>query len=271
MYENLRRSLTFSGLGVVIAGFLFAPSVVEAGNRYSEAPPVILSPDLTEPWQLQLTTPKRAKVVVRSSRSQSYKAADSASKRSARERKLARKQEIERRLALHAPAQRQTQRAAAEPPRQTIAPQFLPQVVEYNTPHKPGTIVIDTNERYLYLVLQNGEARRYGVGVGKPGFEWAGAHRVTRKAEWPSWTPPKEMIEREKAKGRILPAFMPGGPANPLGARALYLGSTLYRIHGTNAPWTIGQAVSSGCIRMRNQDVEDLYPRVPVGAKVIVI
>ena len=118
--------------------------------------------------------------------------------------------------------------------------------------------------------MGNGKARRYGVGVGKAGFEWSGTERITQKKEWPSWTPPKEMIERERLKGRELPAHMEGGPANPLGARALYLGSTLYRIHGTNQPWTIGQAVSSGCIRMRNEDVMDLYERVERGAKVIV-
>ncbi len=155
--------------------------------------------------------------------------------------------------------------------RHSIAPHLLPQIVSYNSSQKPGTIIIDTNARYLYLVLPNGQARRYGVGVGRPGFEWAGTHRVTRKAEWPSWTPPETMKARARAQGQILPDFMPGGPDNPMGARALYLGSTLYRIHGSNEPWTIGQAVSSGCIRMRNEDVIDLYGRVPVGAKVIVI
>ena len=155
--------------------------------------------------------------------------------------------------------------------RSQIEPQFLPQTVAYETKHAPGTIVIDTNNRFLYLVTGNGQARRYGVGVGKPGFEWAGTHKVTRKAEWPRWVPPKEMIAREAAKGHFLPASMDGGPANPLGARAMYLGSTLYRIHGTNAPWTIGSAVSSGCIRMRNEDVVDLYERVKVGTKVIVM
>ncbi|UDF31638.1 UNVERIFIED_ORG: L,D-transpeptidase [Roseateles sp. XES5] len=148
---------------------------------------------------------------------------------------------------------------------------FLPQLVSFESQYKAGTIVIDTNNRFLYLVLGDGKARRYGVGVGKPGFEWAGAHKITRKAEWPGWTPPKEMIEREAAKGHYLPAYMDGGPENPLGSRAMYLGSTLYRIHGTNAPWTIGYAVSSGCIRMRNEDVVDLYERVNVGTKVIVI
>jgi lipoprotein-anchoring transpeptidase ErfK/SrfK len=119
--------------------------------------------------------------------------------------------------------------------------------------------------------MDGGRARRYGVGVGKPGFEWAGAHKVTRKTEWPDWTPPSEMVSREAAKGHYLPARMDGGPENPLGARAMYLGSTLYRIHGTNAPWTIGSAVSSGCIRLRNEDVVDLYERVKVGTRVIVM
>ena len=119
--------------------------------------------------------------------------------------------------------------------------------------------------------MPGGKARRYAVGVGKPGFEWAGTHKVTRKAEWPSWRPPAEMIAREKKKGRTLPTFMEGGVNNPLGARALYLGSTVYRIHGTNQAWSIGKAVSSGCIRMRNEDVMDLYDRVPKGTKVRVI
>jgi lipoprotein-anchoring transpeptidase ErfK/SrfK len=150
-------------------------------------------------------------------------------------------------------------------------PQFLPQIVDYQTKEKPGSIVIDTNNRFLYLVMDGGKARRYGVGVGKPGFEWAGAHTVTRKQEWPDWTPPAEMISREAAKGHYLPAHMEGGEGNPLGARAMYLGSTLYRIHGTNAPWTIGSAVSSGCIRLRNEDVIDLYNRVKVGTRVVVM
>jgi lipoprotein-anchoring transpeptidase ErfK/SrfK len=156
-------------------------------------------------------------------------------------------------------------------PKAQLPAQFLPQVVSYNTKHAPGTIIVDTNTRHLYLVMEGGKAKRYGVGVGKPGFEWAGTHRVTRKAEWPDWRPPASMIAREKKKGRHLPTFVAGGPNNPLGARSLYLGSTLYRIHGSNEPWSIGQAVSSGCIRMRNEDVIDLYSRVKVGTKVIVI
>ncbi len=143
-------------------------------------------------------------------------------------------------------------------------------VVKYGGQHKPGTIIVSTTERRLYHVLPNGKAMKYGIGVGRPGFTWAGTHRVTRKAEWPSWTPPATMIARERKKGRILPAYMPGGPRNPMGARALYLGSTIYRIHGSNEPRTIGQAVSSGCIRMANEDVKHLYERVSVGAKVVV-
>ncbi len=130
----------------------------------------------------------------------------------------------------------------------------------------PGTIYINTAERRLYLMLGNGQALRYGIGVGREGFGWAGTHRVTAKREWPSWTPPKEMLARRPD----LPRYMPGGIENPLGARALYLGSTLYRIHGSNEPETIGQAVSSGCIRMTNEDVVDLYNRVSVGTVVVV-
>lgn len=144
------------------------------------------------------------------------------------------------------------------------------ETVKYSTKHKPGTIIVSTKERRLYLVLENGKALKYGVGVGRTGFQWAGTHRVTRKAEWPGWTPPAAMRKREARKGRRLPAYMPGGPRNPLGARALYIGSTIYRIHGSNEPRTIGQAVSSGCIRMANDDVMHLYNQVKVGAKVIV-
>lgn len=149
-------------------------------------------------------------------------------------------------------------------------------IIAYQTMEKPGTIIIDTPRRWLYYVLPGGRAIRYGVGVGKTGFEWSGTARVGRKAEWPAWRPPKEMIARELAQnGREIPEFMPGGPDNPLGARAMYLfegnRDTLYRIHGTNAPQTIGQAVSSGCIRMLNEEVIDLFNRVAVGAKVIVL
>jgi lipoprotein-anchoring transpeptidase ErfK/SrfK len=148
-----------------------------------------------------------------------------------------------------------------------LDPEFLPAVVPYPSTEKPGTIIIDTEGRHLYLIMGNNQALRYGVGVGRPGFEWAGVHHITRMAEWPDWTPPPEMLKRKPE----LPRHMAGGPDNPLGARALYLGSTLYRIHGSNEPWTIGTKVSSGCIRMRNEDVSDLYQRVSVGAKVIVM
>jgi lipoprotein-anchoring transpeptidase ErfK/SrfK len=157
--------------------------------------------------------------------------------------------------------------APAAPAVRQMDPQFLPQTVRYEGKEAAGTIIIDTNERFLYLVEGDGVAKRYGIGVGRPGFTWAGVHKISAKREWPDWTPPDEMLRRRPD----LPHFMAGGPENPLGARAMYLGSTLYRIHGSNEPWTIGHAVSSGCIRMRNEDVIDLYGRVHVGTKVVVI
>ncbi|AWN37049.1 L,D-transpeptidase [Methylobacterium radiodurans] len=148
-----------------------------------------------------------------------------------------------------------------------LDPRFQRQEVAYPGPQRPGTIVVDTPNKFLYLVQPGGRALRYGIGVGRPGFTWAGLKTVSRKAEWPDWTPPKEMLSRRPD----LPRHMVGGPENPLGARALYLGSSLYRIHGTNEPHTIGQSVSSGCIRMMNADVVDLYERVPVGTRVEVL
>ena len=148
----------------------------------------------------------------------------------------------------------------------SVAEQYRKRVLFYRSEYPPGTIIVNTNERFLYFLLPNNLAIRYGVGVGRDGFQWAGAHRITRKAEWPDWTPPPEMIARQP----YLPRWMAGGPGNPLGARALYIGTTVYRIHGTNAPETIGQAVSSGCFRLVNDDVTDLYQRVPVGTLVIV-
>lgn len=165
------------------------------------------------------------------------------------------------------PARGPHQTHAPAPVEGTFDPRFEKQEVAYDQRHAPGTIVIDTPNRFLYLVQGNGRALRYGIGVGRPGFEWAGAKAITRKAEWPDWRPPAQMLKRRPD----LPPFMAGGPDNPLGARALYLGSSLYRIHGTNEPNTIGQAVSSGCIRMRNEDVMDLYGRVRVGTRVVVI
>jgi lipoprotein-anchoring transpeptidase ErfK/SrfK len=141
------------------------------------------------------------------------------------------------------------------------------QVVNYATREAPGTVVIDTPNTYLYYVLGGGQAIRYGIGVGRDGFTWSGVQTVTKKAEWPDWTPPPEMIARQP----YLPRHMAGGPGNPLGARAMYLGGTVYRIHGTNAPETIGTHVSSGCIRLINEDVSDLYSRVNIGTRVIVL
>jgi len=148
-----------------------------------------------------------------------------------------------------------------------LPPQFKRQLVDYRTKEPAGTLVIDTANTYLYLVLGNGKAMRYGIGVGREGFTWSGTEKVSRMAEWPDWHPPEEMIERQP----YLPRFMAGGPGNPLGARALYLGKTLFRIHGTNQPSTIGQFVSSGCVRLVNADIEDLYDRVKVGTRVVVL
>jgi lipoprotein-anchoring transpeptidase ErfK/SrfK len=147
-----------------------------------------------------------------------------------------------------------------------LPPEYQKQVVFYRTAEPPGTIVVETSERHLYLVQPGGRALRYGIGVGRDGFQWQGLLSIVKKAEWPDWTPPPEMIARQP----YLPRFMAGGPGNPLGARAMYLGGTVYRIHGTNQPQTIGTAISSGCFRLVNNDVMDLYGRVPVGTKVIV-
>lgn len=239
---------------ILAASFALAVPVAEANDRYATRPPVVVSPDLTAPWVMQLTG-RGVQPAVTS-------------------RKIVARQGLFQRRVVTQSAPAGVQLASTTGARQVqtqLDPMFLPQLVNYESKQKPGTIVIDTNNRFLYLVLDGNKARRYGVGVGKPGFEWAGAHKITSKKEWPSWTPPKEMISREAAKGHYLPNFMEGGPENPLGSRAMYLGSTLYRIHGTNAPWTIGYAVSSGCIRMRNEDVVDLYDRVGVGTRVIVI
>lgn len=154
-----------------------------------------------------------------------------------------------------------------EPASQGFDPKYEKQLVDYDGRQSAGTIVIDTPNKFLYLVQGNGKALRYGIGVGKPGFAWAGVKTISAKKEWPAWTPPAEMLKRRPD----LPRHMEGGPENPLGARAMYLGSSLYRIHGSNEPWTIGTAVSSGCIRMRNQDVIDLYGRVNVGTRVVVM
>ncbi|TCR62485.1 L,D-transpeptidase [Bosea sp. BK604] len=143
---------------------------------------------------------------------------------------------------------------------------YAKQMVLFRSSEAPGTVVIHTSERFLYIVQGNGKALRYGIGVGREGFQWSGKVQVSRKSEWPDWRPPPEMIARQP----YLPRFMAGGPGNPMGARALYLGSTVFRVHGTNQPETIGQAISSGCFRLANGDIIDLYERVPVGTKVII-
>lgn len=249
----MKRVLLLAGAAAMAVSVLPA----SANDRYVERPPVVVSPDLSAPWVMQLGhTP--GKVLLK--------------KRKAFANET-RSRERVRRL-MGGPDQVRTAAVAPQEKRavrREMNPVYLPQEVAYDGTEKPGTIIIDTVQNFLFLVEEGGMARRYGVGTGKPGFEWAGTHQVTRKAEWPDWRPPAEMIAREREKGRILPAHMVGGPENPLGARALYLGSTLYRIHGTNQPWTIGQAVSSGCIRMRNEDVVELYERVGVGTKVVVM
>jgi lipoprotein-anchoring transpeptidase ErfK/SrfK len=160
-----------------------------------------------------------------------------------------------------APVEEQTEQSYQAPA------QFRRQIVAYNGSEAPGTIIIDTPNTFLYLVQPGGRAIRYGIGVGRDGFRWSGVERITKKSEWPDWHPPAEMIARQP----YLPRFMAGGVTNPLGARAMYLGNTIYRIHGTNAPSTIGQRVSSGCIRLTNDDVMDLASRVNIGTKVVVV
>ncbi|HMN85387.1 MAG TPA: L,D-transpeptidase [Bauldia sp.] len=214
-----------------------APSFASAAFKVAR-PPAVLSPDTGGDWLLQMGPGQRAVFADPTPRGAYIGKPPAAPKK-----------------------------AAAKARRKPLDTRFLPQVVVFTGKQAPGTIVIDTDHRFLYLVLEGGKARRYGVGVGRDGFGWKGSETIGRKAEWPTWTPPPEMLERQP----YLPASMKGGPGNPLGARALYLGDTLYRIHGTSEPWTIGQAVSSGCFRMRNEDVIDLYDRVPVGTKVVVL
>ena len=262
----------------------FVTNSANAGSRYATPPPAVLSPDLTAPWVLQLNKRPAAEPLfgVKRAPGRRYqkpryrvRLAPPVRKSRPAYQKKTRKATYQLRRAIkpaYVPAYRAPKPAVVvvKKPGPQMDSRFEPQIVNYSSNKAPGSIIIDTNDKFLYLVMRDGEARRYGVGVGKPGFEWAGTHKVTRKAEWPTWRPPAEMIAREKKKGRNLPSVMEGGPKNPLGARALYLGSTLYRIHGTNRPASIGRAVSSGCIRMRNEDVMDLYERVGVGTTVTV-
>lgn len=168
--------------------------------------------------------------------------------------------------AIYDPVTRQILPTVEEAYKQQVQP-VERDLIQYSGPHREGTIIVNTEERRLYLILKDNKAIRYGVGVGRPGFEWAGSKAITQKREWPDWRPPEQMLKRRPD----LPRYMSGGPDNPLGARAMYLGSTLYRIHGSNEPETIGQAVSSGCIRMTNEDVIDLYDRIRVGTRVVVV
>ena len=217
------------------------PSLAE--TRYSTPPATVLSGDLASPWILQLRNNAQYQRVMQ------------------RNAMIRQQQATQPRKKYKATAVTFVRPATPQPvvvakPSSARAseldPKFLPQLVVYEGNEKPGTIIIDTSKRFLFLVESDGMARRYGVGVGREGFEWSGSEKITRTAEWPDWRPPEEMRARERAKGHDLPVVMAGGPENPLGARALYLGSTLYRIHGTNRPDTIGKAMSSGCIRMRN-------------------
>ncbi len=264
---KLLSRIILAACAAMISLSLSAPSVT-AGKRYATPPPLIISPDLSRPLMLQLRG--SPSIVPRAAHKRILREKRVRKRRDYRVRttSLRHKRRSAARRSGVVVRKKQTRRKTAS---RAFSPALLPTMVDYSGPHRPGTVIVNTPERRLYLVMANGKARRYGIGVGKPGFEWAGTHKVTRKAEWPSWRPPSEMIAREKAKGRIIPPFMAGGPDNPLGSRAMYLGSTLYRIHGSNQPWSIGKAVSSGCIRMRNQDAVDLYERVKIGTKVVVL
>jgi lipoprotein-anchoring transpeptidase ErfK/SrfK len=245
----MNRILTTALAG--LASLAAIPSA-HAATLY-DRPPAVLSPDLTDPWLLQLKAGKRKPVLSLPGVTRNTLFAPPMVQIP--------QPPVQQASLMRIPGESDAAR------NYRLDPEFLPRVVRYPSDEKPGTIIIDTEGRHLYLIMGNGQALRYGVGVGRPGFEWAGVHYVSRMAEWPDWTPPSEMLQRKPE----LPRHMDGGPDNPLGARALYLGSTLYRIHGSNEPWTIGHAVSSGCIRMRNEDVTDLYQRVSVGTKVIVL
>jgi len=246
-----------------------------AGPRYATPPPAVMSADLTAPWVLQLKYPPAASGTRQVNRQNTRNYQMQIARPSYQP--VAKRGFFFQRKKSRVRTQRRVNpnviqaSVPAPQPVTNFEQKYEPQIVSYPTNQAPGTIVIETNARFLYLVMENGMARRYGVGVGRPGFEWSGTNKISRKAEWPDWRPPAVMIKRElRENGRVIPPFVKGGPDNPLGARALYLGSTIYRIHGTADPQTIGKAVSSGCIRLRNEDVMDLYERVGVGTKVIV-
>jgi lipoprotein-anchoring transpeptidase ErfK/SrfK len=236
-----------------------SPALSQA--RYTAPKATVLSGDLASPWILQLKNNKIYQQTMQRNAMLMKRLEEQRAKRKKVNRVAFTRPNVQ-------PAQPTAKKTRSK---HEMDPKFLPQMVVYSSKEKPGTIVIDTSRRFLFLVQGNGMAKRYGVGVGKAGFEWSGTEKISRRAEWPDWRPPAEMRARERKKGRELPVVMAGGPNNPLGARALYLGSTLYRIHGTTQPHTIGKAMSSGCIRMRNEDVIDLYDRVNTGTKVIVM
>ncbi len=265
---------------IVAAALVLPVSQAEAGSRYATPPSLSVGTSVSSPWMLQLKPKRRAVSRREMNRLKRLRARRHGQTRLQRLRATAPARQRSRQLfgtrrATPPPTHTASVRRNSGALRSSITPNFradlLPTVVDYPSSDEPGTIIVNTPERRLYVVMEGGKARRYAIGVGKPGFEWRGTHRVSRKAEWPDWRPPASMIAREKKKGRILPKFMAGGPDNPLGARALYLGSSIYRIHGTNQDWSIGKAVSSGCIRMRNEDVMDLYERIPIGTRVRVI
>lgn len=260
------RKILLGGVALLIA----SPTVVVAQDRYATRPPVVVSPDLAAPWVMQLGN--QPGPIVRQQR------VIRAQPRYAAQPRVQQRRVVRQGVNpgdVQVQSQSSIVRTAAaqrKPARPQMDPIYLPRQVNYQSGEKPGSIIIDTQNKFLYYIEGNGQARRYGVGVGKEGMAWSGTETVSNKRVWPNWHPPQEMRERElREKGRVLPVMMEGGPANPLGARALYLGDTLYRIHGTNAPWTIGTSNSSGCIRMRNEDVVELYEKVKVGAKVVVM
>jgi lipoprotein-anchoring transpeptidase ErfK/SrfK len=267
----MNRTVFIAGAAALLA--LLATSAAEANDRYAIRPPVVVSPDLSAPWVMQLGR-KPGRVFGKQQRAVVVQPQHRIVAQPQRRVEVQPRRGVTvqpRTDVVRTSAVRAKPRYTRDEMQKPLDPKFLPRQVAYDGPGKAGEIVIDSANKFLYLIGPGGKARRYGVGVGKEGFGWTGTNPITRKAEWPGWTPPAEMIARERAKGRVLPAHMEGGLANPLGARALYLGSTLYRIHGTNAPWTIGHNVSSGCIRMRNEDVIDLYERVKLGTKVTVM
>ena len=254
MNYGIWTSKALLGLGALtmLVGVASGDAAAQTVSYHAGSPYVMLHEERSSPWLLQLQ-PGFARQY----------------QRSLSGRIVTRPTHHQARQSQPAPVEQ-----ASVAPTHQLNPIFLPQIVDYDTHHPVGTIIVDPHNRFLYLVEPNGQARRYGVGVGREGFGWSGTATIQRRAEWPTWTPPASMIERQPELERWRHG-MPGGVENPLGARALYLYSggrdTLYRIHGTNQPWTIGQAMSSGCIRMRNEDVTDLYQRVQLGARVVVL